>query len=508
MRRIDANRDAFRAKPPYDKAPGLEWVNVIHPMDMEYCHVFGYYGLKVYNAVWDSEEDAKSAVLDPYLDKAKASDKEPSKYWYPKHGKWQKKGNEYIPADEEDPSIESSEKTKAEFEEAETRMEKEGLKGQTFDEHGQPVSSVRVRCLACVTHPEETKLYERWLRQVERTERAVCEAKLKLLPMFHYDPRRWQSKGNGIPLSLVQGDNLYLGFKMYTAQGYRPHDINRLPILKNFYSECQSKQIPILNHCTPGGAKTYDLKAYLDFRHKHDTPDEDQEKTGYIVKQTRTRRGPHGEVHIWEEEEHQHEEYFQANFVSPDAWRKVLEHYPNLRLCLAHFGGIAKETLEWKWHEQIFEMMNEYPNLYVDISSSFCSEKFRNLFKNKLVPNHPEIHDRILFGSDWFMTLNRLTEGADYTEFCETAKEFIESMDKGKDLWLKFTQANSYRFYRLDERIDGIRKGIEKKLQGEQVSQGGEDKPKPGVQSQGNQGKEDLLKRAEYIKQLYMVKTS
>lgn len=520
VRRIDAIREEFRAKPPYDKAPGLEWVNVIHPMDMEYCHVFGYYGIKVYNAVWDIEEDAKSAELDPYIDKAKATDKEPSKYWYPKHGKWKKRGNEYIPVDEKDTSIESSEKTQAEFEEAETRMEKEGLMGQTFDENGKPVSSVRVRCLACITHSEETKLYERWLRQVERTERAVCEAKLKLLPMFHYDPRRWQSKGNGVPLSLVQGDNLYLGFKIYTAQGYRPYDINRLPILKDFYAKCQSGQIPILNHCTPGGAITYDMKAYLDFKHIIDKEDdvEAKEQRDYIVTRTRTSRGPGGEPHTWEYEERQYKEYFQANFVSPQAWLKVLKHYPKLRLCLAHFGGIAKETLEWKWHDQIFEMMKEYPNLHVDISSSFCSKEFRDLFKNKLIPENPEIHDRILFGSDWFMTLNRLTEGTDYPKFCETAKECIESMDNGKELWIKFTQENPYRFYRLGERIEGIRNAIEMKLASKTVSQGVEDKPKPGAKPSQPPGvpseeeilkhKEETLKRAEFIKKLDKARTS
>lgn len=520
VRRIDAIREEFRAKPPYDKASDLEWVNVIHPMDMEYCHVFGYYGLKVYNAVWDSEEDAKGAERDPYIDKAKATDKEPSQYWYPKHGKWQKRGNEYLPVDEEDTSIESSEKTQAEYEEAKTRMEKEGLKGQTFDDNGKPVSSVRVRCLACVTHSEETKLYERWLRQVERTERAVCEAQLKLLPMFHYDPRRWQSKGNGVPLSLVQGDNLYLGFKIYTAQGYRPYDVNRLPILKSFYAACESGQIPILNHCTPGGAITFDMKAYLDFKHRNDQVGgvEAKEQEEYIVTRTQTSRGPGGEPRTWEYEERRYKDYFQANFVSPQAWRKVLVHYPNLRLCLAHFGGIAKETLEWKWHDQIFEMMKEYPNLHVDISSSFCSEEFRDLFKNKLIPQNPGIHDRILFGSDWFMTLNRLTEGKDYKAFCDTAKACIESMENGKELWIKFTQENPYRFYRMGKRIGGIAKAIEMKLASETVSQGVREQPGPGAkpsQPAENPSKEEILKhkeetlkRAEFIRMLNMARTS
>lgn len=174
--------------------------------------------------------------------------------------------------------------------------------------------------------------------------------------------------------------------------------------------------------------------------------------------------------------------------------------------------------MDWGWHDQIFGMMKEYPNLYVDISSSFCSGEFRDLFTSKLIPENPGFHDRILFGSDWFMTLNRLTEGADYKAFCDTAKECIESMNNGKDLWIKFTQENPYRFYRLGERIGGIAKAIEMKLASNTMSQGVEKKPKPGVKSSQPpinlseeeilKQKEETLKRSEFIKKLNTARTS
>ena len=513
VRRIDAIRNEFRAKPPYDKVSGLEWVNVIHPMDMEYCHAFGYFGLKVYNAVWEREEDAKGAVVDPYADKGKASDKEPLMYWYPKHGKWQKKGGEYTLADDQDTALEPSERTKAENEETGKRMEKDGLLGQVFDENAQPIGGVRVRCLACTTNQEETKRYERWLRQVERTERAVCDAKLKLLPTFHYDPRRWQSKGNGIPLSQVGDNGLYLGFKMYTAQGYRPYDINRLPILKGFYSACEDGQIPILNHCTPGGARTYDIEAYLRFEHPMDRAEERAEKEPYVEGGDKCIKRDHR----WMDGSTSHREfddpvrYFEANFVAPQAWEKVLTKHPKLRLCLAHFGGISEETKDWDWHGQVIPMLEKYENLYVDISSSFCSEEFRDLFKKKLVPEHPKIHSKILFGSDWPMTFSWVTEGKDYKEFCDTAKACIESMDKGKELWIKFTQENPYRFYKLDKKIDGIAKAIEGKMASKKISKGTREMPGPIAQqsqTQTDQNKEEIMKRAEFIKKLYSGATS
>ena len=112
----------------------------------------------------------------------------------------------------------------------------------------------------------ETDLYEHWRKQLQHTEHAVLSTPLKLLPMFHYDPRRWQLHGNDEPMSKVGGNGIYLGFKMYTAQGYRPWD-PWLPVLEDFYARCCKGRIPIMNHCTPEGAATFERERYRDFQH-------------------------------------------------------------------------------------------------------------------------------------------------------------------------------------------------------------------------------------------------
>ncbi len=58
-----------------------------------------------------------------------------------------------------------------------------------------------------------------------------------------------------------------------------------------------------------------------------------------------------------------------------------------------------------EWNHQIIEMIEsgEYPNLYTDISSSFADSGFRKDFK-AIIQKHPKIKDRILFGTDWYMT--------------------------------------------------------------------------------------------------------
>jgi len=153
----------------------------------------------------------------------------------------------------------------------------------------------------------ETQKYENWEKQLKSTEEAVIKYPLKFLPMFHYDPRRWQLKGENVNEDLktiVMGENaLYLGFKMYTAQGFRPWDVRRLPTLKDFYANCCKNGIPILNHCTPGGARSHEDDEYFDFEHPFDIEQEEQDQ----------RKGKDQKT------------YFQDNFVSPRAWEKVLD---------------------------------------------------------------------------------------------------------------------------------------------------------------------------------------
>jgi hypothetical protein len=97
---------------------------------------------------------------------------------------------------------------------------------------------------------------------------------------------------------------------------------------------------------------------------------------------------------------------------------------------------------------QIIELMKDYPNVYADISSSFANKKFRKYFIETVLkgPDADRIKDRILFGTDWYLTL---LGGVNYVEYCQKAKEELDASDTS--LWPRFTQYNPYRFYRLGD---------------------------------------------------------
>lgn len=479
--------------PLYQGAPYLFFSSVVMTMDMEYSHIDGYFGLRIYNPLYEA---------------GKAIDvTKPSRYWAPAHGKWvaitgmDLEGNQitWISYDKpRDKSVyqkigESAKVVLVDdrdaFNDYKVSAKKAGIIiGSCCDPQTDEVKAVSIEAAPVLMSKAETKKYENWEKQLKSTEEAVLKYPLNFLPMFHYDPRRWQFKGKNVNADLitkVMGENaLYLGFKMYTAQGYRPWDVRRLPTLKDFYGKCCQKGIPILNHCTPGGARSHEDEDFYKFEHPFDDEKEEQERRkGYDANK-----------------------YFEENFVSPKAWEKVLTatveledkkplSLSNLRLCLAHFGG--PKSLEWS--QQIIEMItredNAYPNLYTDISSSFADDGFREYFKKLFTSksgDEPEeqqgnpqdekqkkkkskpltekqkmkLRSRVLFGTDWYMVFAYGTfNGKNLWDYCTETKGWLDSFDTS--LWPYFTQYNPYRFYKLETEVPRIAKSIIKIIEDE-----------------------------------------
>lgn len=542
----------FKNQKLYSGLSRLFMPAVVMTMDMEYAHIDGYYGLKIYNPLYETkdaelinsmETDTKKDKVDGYDDlkiyKAlyKYEDNKdewklkPKGYWFPVHGKWVDKTElvnlyphetmmpNYVPVTTQQfEEIASRDETRyvkvpskeptarpidlREFEQGLGRYrmppgssgnpaEKESepfIIGSYFDAGKSKTVAVQVQAAPVLAPEEEVSVYEQWERQLLYTELAALKHPLKLLPMFHYDPRRWQTygiSGNAYPFSQVRGDNaLYLGFKMYTAQGYKPLD-SRLPIMEDFYARCRRDRIPILNHCTPGGASTYEKKEYLNFYHLNDSEADRKKQKEAAASNCDA------------------ENYFDEHFVSPNAWKTLLDatvgfnnektgacemvQLNELYLCLAHFGGRSEKGL--RWNKQIIDMILEgvtlqrsiedgrkpikvykYPNLYTDISSSFADEGFRDHFTTIIAKEGNErLRERILFGTDWYMTFsyNPLTNSKNFRQYCEAAKACLDKIDRS--LWPRFTQVNPFNFYRLDTEIGRIAKNIIKRRGDEDV---------------------------------------
>jgi hypothetical protein len=155
-----------------------------------------------------------------------------------------------------------------------------------------------------------------------------------------------------------------------------------------------------------------------------------------------------------------HTYYFVWHFVHPQAWEKALRQFPDLTLCLAHFGADAWED-DWiggkEWIETTARLAATYPNMYTDISYLFIDDH-RGKFK-AMLQAHPHMLDKILFGTDWYMIE---FEPVNYQAFCVRTKKMLEEIGQelGLDLWTQFSVINPMRYLGLDKKADRIAEAL------------------------------------------------
>jgi predicted TIM-barrel fold metal-dependent hydrolase len=195
----------------------------------------------------------------------------------------------------------------------------------------------------------------------------------------------------------------FRGVKLYPPLG---HEATHKVLMDEVYPYCEERGLPVLSHCTRGGVYNRELgKA--------------------------TARA----------------------FARPQAMKPVLEAFPRLRLCLAHFGGVSDwenylrrplppddpKARAGNWLATILDMLRseKYPNLYTDISFTiFYYERFMPALKVFL--EDKRVRSRVLFGSDFYMS-----EGLEVGERDLSIKLRAEI---GADAFREIAETNPARF--------------------------------------------------------------
>jgi predicted TIM-barrel fold metal-dependent hydrolase len=158
----------------------------------------------------------------------------------------------------------------------------------------------------------------------------------------------------------------FVGVKLYPSLGF---DIVS-PELYKVYAYCEERQIPILMHCSKGG-----------FKHS--------------------------------------DQY--ANNSSPEHWNVILDRHNDLKICFGHFGGdhffagLAEPDNKPAWCPMILELMEQYPNVYGDISYHTAPMNGGDVESNYFTAlndhiENPKYKQRILWGTDFFLVRSRLRE--------------------------------------------------------------------------------------------------
>ena len=195
---------------------------------------------------------------------------------------------------------------------------------------------------------------------------------------------------------------------MYPALGFYPYD----PRLEKMYDYAQDMQLPIMTHCTKSGVyfKGELTREQLRPLNMNSNPC----KKDYVTERVNSK--------------------FKNNFSHPDNYRDVLDLFPDLKLCIAHFGGssqmrLAKENPSDKsnWYNIVKDLVagnhtsqfytteerindtdvakvahKKCANVYTDVSYTLSDSKVYNQLASDLKDEN--IGRKILFGTDYYMT--------------------------------------------------------------------------------------------------------
>ncbi len=224
-----------------------------------------------------------------------------------------------------------------------------------------------------------------------------------VFPFLATDPRR-TNMGTYIE-GQVGPEKTFHGIKLYTPNGYSPTDPNFFDPSSGFthntslYKWCSDTKTPIMAHNSDAGFATFTKRL---------------EVFGHICTSD---KNPDGSFKL-EEKNKEFIEFnhtlFDGGFANsvrerahtlnhPTLWREVLKKYPDLKICLAHFGGGSEE-----WQKEIAKLIVEYDNVYTDLSCQTDIERLKEIKEAYFIHDTPEnlkIRSRVMYGSDYFLNM-------------------------------------------------------------------------------------------------------
>lgn len=254
--------------------------------------------------------------------------------------------------------------------------------------------------------------------------RVAASSKGSLLPFLCIDPRMGTAEENLQFVKRYVEEKGFIGLKMYPALGFYPFD----PRLELVYQYAEENQLPIMTHCSSTGIFYNDGKNiphhFLQAKSFNPQTANAFDKTPRKYNFSMPTKGIFKKKDLAK---------FADNFLNPVNYTDVLERFPKLKICFAHFGldndqhqSKKKEILELSWHEDIKTLITSYPNIYTDISYSSHFEDVRESFVGYM--ENPDLKHKILFGTDFFMTLQEVKDEQEMLN--RTVNSFDEHFEK------------------------------------------------------------------------------
>ena len=233
-------------------------------------------------------------------------------------------------------------------------------------------------------------------------------------PFIAADPRR---PGVTALVKEYIEEHGFQGVKLYPPLGYYPFHEK----LYSVFDYAQSNKIPIISHCSP---------PVVFFRGKITEDMLTHPKTGEKLRETNNR-------------------LFADHFTHPKNYEFLLRDFPELKICLAHFGGEREmesylatpwdENKDKSWFSVILDLIKAHPNVYTDISYTMQDVNLIPLLK--VILQDREIRSKVLYGSDFYMVELGIPERS----FSINLRAFL-----GEENYSQITEINPRKFLKQD----------------------------------------------------------
>jgi predicted TIM-barrel fold metal-dependent hydrolase len=242
--------------------------------------------------------------------------------------------------------------------------------------------------------------------QLAEVERVRIHYPNNFFPFVGVDPRHLQGAALRDWVKEKVDRGMFFGIKLYPSLGFFPFDL----ALDELYRWAASTGVPVMTHCTRGGSYYTGAMANVLTSNTPLSLWPNDAAMPAIHARVAKYRG-----HKWLMKTNK---YACNVFLHPDNFRPVLNAHPNLKVCFAHFGGddqllkeeheLAKRDIDTdNFHVKVIQMMDDYPTVFTDISYTlYRDEVYEHLVQEIDGPRG----ERILFGTDFFMTLREKPE--------------------------------------------------------------------------------------------------
>ncbi len=272
----------------------------------------------------------------------------------------------------------------------------------------------------------------------------------------------------------------YVGLKIYPSTGFYVFDEK----LKETFEWAADNGVPVMSHCSYLGGLYNNDKSYIETNLNPADPYTGLEyaKPSYLnefrlgnwLLNTNTARNNKRSCSYFIEPETYRSvaKYFNDNnrvreMSAKDSWaqnyRRSIDtissfHRMPLKICLAHYGGAGQLMMEAEnrkepapigisavnWSAQIKSLMRDFEGIYTDISYTLSEQSTHDPILADL--EDLSIGDRLLFGTDFFLSEQELPEKKNYLRFKEVSQAHTMVRDPSKSAWDLIASANCDRY--------------------------------------------------------------